>query len=51
MKLLKNMMWMAGGVGVGYLVSTNSKSMKKLFKKGKKEVNKVMNSASNSKSN
>ena len=43
MRLFKNMMWMASGVGVGFLASRYSKDIGKIMKKGKKEINKSMN--------
>ena len=42
MKMLKNMLWMAGGLGVGIAASMYSKDIKKLMKKGKRELNKTM---------
>lgn len=48
MKLVKNMLWMAGGVGVGYMAKTYSKDIMQLMKKGKKEMNKqIRNMESN----
>lgn len=48
MKLFKNMLWMASGVGVGYMAKTYSKDIMKLMKKGKREMNKqIKNMESN----
>lgn len=48
MKLLKNMLWMAGGASIGYMASAYSKDIKKLMKKGKREMNKqIKNMESN----
>ena len=44
--MLKNMMWMISGVGVGYMAKTYSKDIKKYFNKGKKEINKMTKSSS-----
>ncbi len=38
MKMIKNMMWMMGGVGVGIMCSKYSKDIMKFMKKSKKEV-------------
>ncbi len=38
MNMFKNMLWMAGGVGVGVLATKYSKSMKKMVKKCKNDV-------------
>lgn len=43
MKKLNNMLWMLGGVGVGMMVQSKSKEIKKAMKKGTKEVSKVAN--------
>ncbi len=43
MKMMKNMLWMASGIGVGMITYKYSKDIKKMMKKGKKEVSKVMN--------
>jgi len=43
MKYLKNMLWMASGVGVGMMLQSKSKEIKKAMKKGTKEVTKVAN--------
>jgi len=43
MKMVKNMLWMAGGVGVGMMASKYSKDIKKMMKKSTKEVTKMAN--------
>lgn len=43
MKYLNNMLWMLGGVGVGMVMQSKSKDIKKVMKKGKKEVSKMAN--------
>lgn len=40
MKLLKNMLWMASGVGVGYMASMYSKDIKNMMKIKKRQINK-----------
>ena len=40
--MMKNLLWMAGGVGVGMAASMYSKDIKRLMKKGKKELNKTL---------
>lgn len=47
MKYLNNMLWMLGGVGVGMMVQSKSKDIKKMMKKGKKEVEKMANQVQN----
>ncbi len=41
MKYINNMLWMAGGIGVGMMAQKYSKDIKKAMKKGKKEVSKM----------
>ena len=43
MKYVGNMLWMAGGIGVGMMLQSKSKDIKKMMKKGKKEVEKMAN--------
>lgn len=43
MKYLNNMLWTLGGVGVGMMLQSRSKDIKKMMKKGKKEVEKMAN--------
>lgn len=47
MKHLNNLLWMAGGVGVGMMLQSKSKDIKKVMKKGKKEVSKMANNVQN----
>lgn len=47
MKILKNMAFMMGGVGVGYCISKYEKDIKKVMKKGKKEVMKTIEEIEN----
>ena len=42
MKIFKNMMWMLSGVGAGLAASYYSKDIKKIMKKGKKEMTKAV---------
>ena len=42
MKMFKNLLWMVSGVGVGLAASMYSKDIKRLFKKGKKEMSKTI---------
>lgn len=39
-KLMKNMLWMGMGVGVGFLCSKYNKDIMKTFKKSKKQLDK-----------
>ena len=42
--MLKNMMWMMGGAAAGFLASRYSKDIKRLAKKGKRELSKTASS-------
>jgi mRNA-degrading endonuclease YafQ of YafQ-DinJ toxin-antitoxin module len=41
------MIYLAGGVGLGMMASKYSKDIKKMMKKGKKEVSKMANNVQN----
>ncbi len=43
MKYVGNMLWMAGGIGVGMMLQSKSKDIKKMMKKGKKMQEKMTN--------
>ncbi len=47
MKMMKNMAFMAGGIGVGYCLSKYGKDIKKVMKKSKKEVMKTIEDMEN----
>lgn len=47
MRHINNMLWMAGGIGVGMMLQSKSKDIKKVMKKGKKEINKMTNQVQN----
>ncbi len=47
MKIMKNMAFMAGGIGVGYALSKYGKDIKKAMKKSKKEVMKTIQDMEN----
>ncbi len=42
MKMFKNMMWMAAGMGAGFAASYYSKDIKSFMKKGKREMTKAV---------
>ena len=47
MKMIKNMLWMISGVGVGIMANKYSKDVMKYMKKGKREASKAIKNMTN----
>lgn len=47
MKHINNMLWGLGGIGIGMMIQSKGKDIKKFMKKGKKEVSKMANQVQN----